>query len=207
MNKLSNNNKGKDETLDVDKQRTIEPLDPSRNPLLDLREDSVLTDKEDRENALKDSYDKLNDLVKDQKIAVVATKCDDHGIVSRPMYTVDKDFDGTLWFFTTEDSTIVKQVEFNKLINVMYFDNDFVSFSGTGEVIVDTQKNRELWNPAIEEFLQAKPESNKVRLIKVTPDYAEYWDNKNKLAQAFNMIKSKITDEKPDVGDHEKINI
>ena len=40
-----------------------------------------------------------------------------------------------------------------------------------------------------------------------SPDYAEYWDNKNKLAQAFNMIKSKITDEKPDVGDHEKINI
>lgn len=185
MSKRINETTENGEILDVEKERKVEPLDSNRNPLLDPREDLVLNDKKDIEPFIDDDYKKLNDLIKDHKTAVVATKCDDHGIVSRPMYTVDKDFDGTLWFFTTKDSTVAKQVEFNKLVNVMYSDDDYVSLSGTGAIIVDTQKNRELWSPAIEEFLQVKPESSKVRLIKVTPEYAEYWDSKNKLSQAF----------------------
>lgn len=199
--------------VDTDTEPVRKPyFDPDRNPLLDPERDSVLTDDEyedyeDRQNKRDKNIIKLNKLIRDQKIAIVATKCDDHGIVSRPMYTVDKDFDGTLWFFTTEGSTVAKQVEANKLVNVTFFYNDYVALSGTGEIIVDTQKNRELWSPVIEDYLEVTPENNKVRLIKFTPEYAEYWDEKNKLAQAFNMLKAKITDERPDVGEHEKINI
>ena len=136
------------------------------------------------------------------------TTVDEHGrLVSRPMATQQTD-DDLLWFFAAADSPKVAELRADSRVNLAFADSDdFISLSGTAEVVHDPVKNRELWNKFAEGWLQAEPEDERVVLIKVTADTAEYWNTPAKPSRLVGIARTLTTGAKPPGGDHQTVDL
>src|SRR5947199_3753846 len=88
-----------------------------------------------------ESIEKLRDLIKGIKIAMLTTAEDDGTLRSRPMVTQEADFDGDLWFFTEMSAPKVREAQEHRQVNVSYIgDNKWISVSGTAELVGDRRK-------------------------------------------------------------------
>ena len=68
--------------------------------------------------AVSHDISKLLDRIKDIRIAMMTTIENGTELHSRPMYTNTPDADGTLWFFTEQDSSKVAEVQQDRNINL-----------------------------------------------------------------------------------------
>lgn len=157
----------------------------------------------------KETTEKLNELIKDIKIAMLTTN--DNGIFrSRPMATQEADFNGELWFFTSSQTHKTEEIEKDNRVNVSYSepsDNRFVSMSGTAELVNDREKIEELWSPLYLAWFPKGLEDPNIVLLKVTVEHAEYWDaTSSSLVEAFGLLKSLVTGERTAGGDHAVVN-
>jgi general stress protein 26 len=85
--------------------------------------------------------------------------------------------------------------------------NDYMCITGNAETIHDTAKAKEMWSPLLKAWFQGGPDDTELRLIKVVPNEAAYWDsNSNRMITFFAMIKSAITG-KYNEGEHGKLNL
>ncbi|MDO5737311.1 MAG: pyridoxamine 5'-phosphate oxidase family protein [Propionibacteriaceae bacterium] len=148
----------------------------------------------------KKSLDDVMKLIGKQHVAMLTT-LDGDQLVSRPMGAQEPDADGTLWFFTEAGSEKAQQIEADGRVNVTYADGDYVSVEGTAEVVHDPAKQRELWNPFAESWLQCEAEDPKVALIKVNAHTIGYWDTPSTAGSMISMVKGLITNTQPDGGD------
>jgi general stress protein 26 len=153
--------------------------------------------------------EKLYSLIKKYRFAMLTTN-EGGALRSRPMTTIDRDFDGSLWFFAKADSATVTALGAHSGVCLSYSDSDnfdFVCVAGQASVVTDVAKKSELWKPAVQAWFPEGAESPLNVLIKVTPDHAEYWDSKsNKLTQLFSMAKALATGTPPnDMGEHQNV--
>lgn len=126
-----------------------------------------------------ESIQKLNDLIKDMKFAMLTTVCQDGGLHSRPMANQKIDFDGTLWFFTRDDSPKADEIRRTQKVNISYVSpksERFVSISGTAEMVKDRTKFLQLWDENYETWFPQGVEDPHLCLLKVQVEDAEYWD-------------------------------
>jgi len=154
--------------------------------------------------------EKLWALVKKYRYAMLTTQEADEALRSRPMTTIEREYDGTLWFFAAADSTAVTALAAHSQVCLTYSnteDFDFVTVSGSAEVISDVARKKALWKPAVQAWFPEGPESAHNVLIKVTPEQAEYWDSKsNKLVQLFSIARALATGTTPrDIGEHRSV--
>lgn len=153
-------------------------------------------------------YKQLWDEIKGIKIAMMTSE-DGTVLRSRPMYLVQDDFDGVLWFFSRRDSH--KTVEFvrNPRVNLSFADikkDCYVSISGSARILTDQAKVDELWNPMLDAWFPEGKDSPEVTLLAIEVKEAEIWDTKaSKMRQLFEMVKAKVTDTRPDLGENRKI--
>jgi general stress protein 26 len=121
----------------------------------------------------------LRDLIKDVKFAMLTTRAVDGTLTSRPMTTLQTEFDGTLWFMLAADSLMASDIEQRSKVNLGYAEpqaGHYVSVSGTAEVVRDETKTRELWNPMYETWFPGGPEDPNLALLKVEITSADYWE-------------------------------
>src|SRR5438132_409520 len=119
---------------------------------------------------------KLADLIKGIKVAMLTTVAEDGCLRSRPMVTQDKDFDGTLWFFTQAGAPKVSEVEREERVNLSYANPDdqrYVSVSGTARLVRDRDRIREFWSPALKAWFPKGPDDPELALLRVEVDRAE----------------------------------
>jgi general stress protein 26 len=84
----------------------------------------------------------------------------------------------------------------------------WVSLTGDAIVVEDAAKKRELWNSGVEAWFPQGPDDDSVVLLKVQADSAEYWDSPGgRLATAFSFVKAKVTGERIDAGENEKVDL
>ncbi len=143
-----------------------------------------------------ETISKINDLIKKVQVAMLVTQAEDGTFRSRPMTTQEQEFDGDVWFFASSDSDVVNEVKNHPQVNVAYSDRgNYVSLSGTGAIVMDVAKKKELWNAELKVWFEgAEPESPKVALIKVDAQYAEYWDAPNGIiGNAVTAIKAALS--------------
>jgi general stress protein 26 len=155
---------------------------------------------------------RLSALLKKHRFAMLTTIEGGDMLHSRPMTTIERDFDGTLWFFAKSDSATAAALRDRPSLCASFSepkDSEFVCVSGEGELIEDIGKKRELWNSAVQAWMPEGPGSSSNLLIKLTPNHAEYWDSSSsKLVQLFSFAKALVTHRPPlDVGEHRTINI
>jgi general stress protein 26 len=121
----------------------------------------------------------LRDLISDVKFAMLTTRSIDGTLTSRPMTTLQTEFDGTLWFMLAADSLKALDVEERPKVNLGYAqpgDGRYVSVSGTAQIVRDPAKARELWNPVFETWFPGGPDDPNLRLLQVEIASADYWE-------------------------------
>jgi general stress protein 26 len=160
--------------------------------------------------ARNENIDKLQDLIKGIKVAMLTTAEEKGTLHSRPMMTQETDFDGDLWFFTRDDSPKVEQAEQDRHVNVSYSAPDknvYVSVTGTARIIHDKRKMEELWKPIYKAFFHDGLEDPHLALIKVSVDSAEFWEGPSGIVgKLVGFVKAALGDEKAG-GDNDKISL
>lgn len=152
---------------------------------------------------------KVADLAKGIRIGMLTTVDADGHFISRPMAQQEVEFDGDLWFFAERDSRKVAQIAANPHVGVTLTSNDtWLSLDGEAEIVEDKAKAKELWNTWVEAWMPQGPDNPNVVLIKVTSHSAEYWDTPGgRIASVISFVKSKVTGERYDGGENEKVNL
>lgn len=160
-----------------------------------------------------DSKKKLQELIKDIKVAMLTTISADGQLRSRPMATNEVNVDDALWFLTYTNTAKVAEVSQEEQVNLAYMDvgsQRYVSISGIAQTYRDTKKVHELWNPLMKAWFPKGPDDPMIAVMRVTPEYAEYWDAPSySIVQLFGFLKAAVTGEeyKEEGTEHEKIDL
>jgi general stress protein 26 len=152
---------------------------------------------------------RVAELLDGERIGFLTTTTADGRLTSRPMALQEVEFDGDLWFFAERSAPWVAALAASPQVNVgVGSGGSWVSLTGTAAVVDDVAKKRDLWNGAVEAWLPQGPEDPSVVLVKVDADSAEYWDAPGgRLATAFSFVKAKVTGQRIDAGENEKVDL
>ena len=155
-----------------------------------------------------DQQEKVRDLVKSTRVAMLTSIGPDGALISKPMATQDVEFDGDVWFIAERASEKVRNITVNPRVNVSYAGrSSWVSLSGTASVVDDQARLAELWNTFTDAWMEGGPENPDNVLIKVDATSAEYWDSPgSKVTQVLNLVKAKVTGERFE-GDNEQVDL
>lgn len=162
------------------------------------------------ENTRQESIDKFKKLTESIDFCMLTTISGGQ-LRSRPMSTQEMDENGDLWFFTSDQTHKVDEIEADSRVNVGYSkpnDNTYVSVSGRASISKDKQKIEELWNPVLKAWFPKGLDDPNLALLKVSVEEAEYWDSPNStLVQLAGFVKALVTGEQAKGGEHGKVSL
>ncbi|MBD2104980.1 pyridoxamine 5'-phosphate oxidase family protein [Leptolyngbya sp. FACHB-261] len=155
---------------------------------------------------------KLREMIKDIEYGMLTTLDETGKLHSRPMSTNGHvEFDGDLWFFTYASSHKVVEVEQNHQVNVSFSapnKQQYVSMSGTAQLVRDRNKLEQLWQPQLTAWFPKGLEEPDLGLLKVSVETAEYWDSPSSpVAHAVSLISALTTGKPQDPSQHERLNL
>lgn len=159
------------------------------------------------------ALEQLREKIKGIRIAMLTTIDEDGALHSRPMATQEVETDGDLWFFTAAGSTKAGEVGRDQRVNLSYADPDdqrYVSVSGTGRLVRDPAKAKELWNPILKAWFPKGLDDPELALLRVDIEKAEYWDSpSSKMVQLVGFLKAVTTGRRYEAGpgEHDKIEL
>ena len=154
---------------------------------------------------------KLGEMIKDIRIAMLTTM-DEQGVLhSRPMATQQVEFDGDVWFFTSQETGKVGDITEYRQVNLAYVstsDERYVSVMGNAEIINDVFKMKALWKPVMKAWFPEGLDDPNLRLIRVSAEKAEYWEsNGGKAGSLLSIVKNLVTGSTGAEGKNEKITL
>lgn len=128
-----------------------------------------------------------------------------------PMSRQEVDNEGNIWFLFSSESETHQNLQQNNKISLLYAhvgDYNFLSINGTAEISTDRQRIDKYWNKMIEGWFEKGKEDPRIRILKVTPNDAHYWDNKsNKLVTILKVAASAISGQQLDIGREGELNL
>jgi general stress protein 26 len=157
-----------------------------------------------------DDTRKLSSLIKGIPFAMLTTVGQNGHLHTRPMATQARDFDGDLWFFTDGSAPKVSELYHNRELSVAYVDADshkYVAVSGTGEIVRDRSKIKELWSTTLNAWFPDGPGSENIALIRVDVQSAEYWVGQSAPVRLLGFAKAILTGERYQGGENEKLDL
>ena len=80
----------------------------------------------------------------------------------------------------------------------------YVSVSGSAAVSNDRARIKELWSTAARAWWDS-PDDPNIRLLRLTPEQAEFWDGPGKIVGYIKMAAAAITNTRPDYGENRKV--
>jgi general stress protein 26 len=156
-----------------------------------------------------DQLQKVADLVEEIKFAMLTTEEPDGTLRSRPMATMQMDASGTLWFFTALSSPKIEEAEQHRQVNLSYArtdKQDYLSVSGTCEIVHDKDKMRALWTPWVKPWFPNGVDDPDLVLLKVTITEAEYWTAPGSaVVRLYGLAKGMLTGNTDALGESRKI--
>ncbi len=158
-------------------------------------QDVMTNDQQTQQDAQQDRTEKVTELIRSTRIAMLTSVAPDGTLISKPMANQDVDFDGDVWFIAERASEKVRNIQANPQVNVAYASSSsWVSLSGTAEVVDDHAKLAELWDTFTDAWMEGGPDNPNNILLHVTAHGAEYWDSPgSKVTQVVNLVKAKVT--------------
>jgi general stress protein 26 len=163
------------------------------------------------ESTYRESIQKLSELIRDIRIAMLTTAMPDGTLRSRPMATQQREFDGDLWFFIDMTSAKTDEVHRSPYVNLGYAapeKNRYVSVSGFAAVVRDPEMAHALWNPSYEAWFPKGLDDPNLALLRVNVQQAEYWDApSNRMVALAGMVKAAVTGGHYTLEEHEKLDL
>ncbi|WP_126974361.1 pyridoxamine 5'-phosphate oxidase family protein [Gynurincola endophyticus] len=158
------------------------------------------------------AVDKLKEMIDKIDIGMLCSNIAGSDYVHAvPMSRQEVDEQGNIWFLFSSESETYHNLQQNDKVSVLYSDikgYNFLSINGTAEVSRDEARIEKYWNKMIEAWFERGKEDPRIRVLKVTPAEAHYWDNKsNKLVTFFKIAASALSGQKVDVGRKGDLNL
>ncbi|MBV9726200.1 MAG: pyridoxamine 5'-phosphate oxidase family protein [Gammaproteobacteria bacterium] len=135
-------------------------------------------------------------LIQAIEIALLTTVDRDGHLHARPLQTLGVGPDRTLWFFTDLRSEKVFELERDVRLSLGYADprgRRYVALGGTGRLLRDPDKARELWSVEQRAYYPTGPQAEHLVLLKVQAERAEYWLAPGKTAHMLAALKARIS--------------
>lgn len=123
--------------------------------------------------------ERLRDDIAAIEVAMLTTMDDNHNLRSRPMYTLQLDNEGVLWFFTSKNSPKLDEIEENNHVNLSYADansHTYISVTGTAACVDDKERKEKFWSPLHEAWFPKGKDDPNLCLLKVRIRHVEIWD-------------------------------
>lgn len=153
---------------------------------------------------------RLWDMIKDIKVAMLTSE-DGARLRSRPMVASQRDFDGTLWFFTRADSHKVTETQQSDRVAVSYAEperQNYVSLSGHAHLVRDDVAIRQHWSEAMRTWFPGGVGDANIALLQVDIEAAEYWDAPSSaMIHLYGYAKAVLTGTPPHPGKNEKLTL
>ena len=152
-----------------------------------------------------EAVEKIHDAVKHIRIAMMTTVDAEGALKSRPMAVQQSEFDGDLWFLTSEASGKADQIEKDAQVNISFADahaNRYLSVSGTADVVHDREKIESFWSPAFEIYFPEGLSDPNLALIRVRVISAAWWDGPSGMIQQFiGFVKAFVRKDPAEMGE------
>ena len=148
---------------------------------------------------------KIGSLIEDIHIAMLVTAAADGSFDSRPMGVQAKDFEGSVWFLTRNESGKVHEIEDDSHATLIFADpsnSKYVSAKGRARVHQDRSKIHELWSPMYKAWFPEGEEDPNIAVLRVDINEAEYWEaSSSKIVRSIKYLAAAATGGKVDVGE------
>ena len=126
---------------------------------------------------------------------------------ARPMSAHTERDNNAVYFLTDARRHKDDEIASNPSINLSFADagaQKYVSLSGTAVVSNDRAKIKELWSTPAKAWWDSAEDPN-IRVLKFTPDDAEFWDSPGTVISYVKMAAAAVTGSRPDIGDNRKV--
>ena len=134
---------------------------------------------------------------------------DGERIHSRPMGAFVRPEDGAIYFFTDDRAHKDDEIRQYPKVCLAFADTGgqkYVSVSGTAEIGRDQKKIEELWAIPAKVWWKT-PDNPHLRLIKVIPEQADYWDAPGNVISSLKVAFALVKGTYPEAGEHEKVKL
>lgn len=153
---------------------------------------------------------KLREMIKDIRIAMMVTSTKEGHLRSRPMYVQKLDEDGrTAWLFSKADTDKNEEIAQDSEVLLAFADrasNDYASVRGKARIVRDVGLQKELWSEWARTWFPDGAEDPELRLVAVRLEGGEYWDSVGStLLHAYGYLKALATGREPDAGENAKV--
>src|ERR1700735_74436 len=141
-------------------------------------------------------FAKLSQLIRDIRVALLTTIDRDGHFHTRPVQTLQVDADRTLWFFTDWSSSKVDELQHDVRVSLGYAEpakNLYCAVSGMGNLIRDVQKAKQLWGIEQRAYYPDGPEDERLALLRVQIDRAEYWIAPGRISYIVAAVRATVT--------------
>lgn len=149
------------------------------------------------------------DLVEKIQTGMLTTEDKAGLLVSRPMQALHMDADGSIWFFTNARSAKSQQLQRVNLSFVNKDDSDYLSLTGSAELLSDRAKIDQLWSTMAKPWFPAGKDDPDLALLRVAVKTAEVWDATDSTMVRLLAMAAAATTGQPNAvlqGDHTLIN-
>lgn len=145
------------------------------------------------------AFDRLRDLIKGIRVAVLVTHAPREGFHGRPMQTLEGPDDGRLLFFTSASSPKVIDLRRNARVSLVYADSSahrYVFVTGRARLTVDRARFEKYFSATDKLWYPAGVDDPDLRLLEVTVERALYWTKPGLIGTAIALANA-ITGEGP----------
>lgn len=130
-------------------------------------------------------------------------------IRARPMAAYAERLENAFYFLTDVASHKDDEIARNPSVCLAFADSrgqKYVSISGSAEIENDRDKIRELWATPAKAWWESADDPS-IRILKITPSFAEYWDSPGTVVSYIKMAAAALTSARPDMGDTAKVDM
>ncbi len=141
---------------------------------------------------------KVAGLIRKIRIALLTTVDAQGHLHSRPVQTLQVESNRTLWFFTDWSSHKVTELANDEHVSLGFADpaqNIFVIVSGSGTLLRDPDKARQLWTVEQRAYYPEGPDDSRLALLRVQIERAEYWLAPGRASYLFAAARAAATGE------------
>ena len=153
----------------------------------------------------------LRQLLAGFEYVMLTSRAADGALDSRPLQILQIDAHCAIWFFTNAASCKIEEIGREPRVSVACADparKIFASINGTAEIVVDRRKLEELWTPAQKIFFPLGRDDPSLRILRITPLTARYWDGNEAMAgMLLKFGKAVLRGEASDLGSSEQFDL
>jgi general stress protein 26 len=157
------------------------------------------------DNTARDT-DRAWDLMKKIGFAMLVTR-DGDKLRARPMSAFLERENNAIFFLTDARRHKDEEIARNPNVNLSFAnasDQKYVSLTGTAFVSNDRAKIKQLFSTPAKAWWNSAEDPN-IRVLKITPDDAEFWDSPGSVISYVKMAAAAVTGTRPDLGDNRKV--